>query len=126
MKKPFFKILMVSLAMSIGLSPTLSATAQSKLYHGLFGKGEEDACEIEVEELEGLSTEDLLNLGGGLFQKGEFGSNLSNDGFGSTNGGITNGTFSNNEDGPLGSGLFLMLLAGASYATIKKKKNKQR
>ena len=121
MKKPLFKTLMVSLVMGIGLSTTLSATAQPKLYHGLFGKGEEETYEIEEEvELEGLSSEDLLNLGGGLFQKGEPSSNLFNEGFGSTTGGITNGNF--NESSPLGSGIFLMLMAGAGYATIKKRK----
>ena len=50
---------------------------------------------------------------------------LTGQGFGGTNGDITGQTFG--DDAPLGSGLFVLLAAGAGYATMKsrKKQNKQ-
>ena len=49
---------------------------------------------------------------------------LTGQGFGSTNGDITGQTFG---DGvPLGSGLFVLLVAGAGYATMKSRKKQNR
>lgn len=50
---------------------------------------------------------------------------LTGQGFGETNGDLTGQTFG--DDAPLGSGLFVLLAAGAGYASIKsrKKQNKQ-
>ena len=60
----------------------------------------------------------------GLMNRSEstVGGNFTGQGFGATNGNITGQTFG----APLGSGLFVLLVAGAGYATLKsKKKQKQ-
>lgn len=49
---------------------------------------------------------------------GTVGGNFTGQGFGATNGNITGQTFGT----PLGGGLFVLLAAGASYATLKSKK----
>ncbi len=49
------------------------------------------------------------------------GSNLNGQGFGATEGNITGQTFG----APLGSGLFVLLVAGAGYATLRAKKKQQ-
>ena len=56
-------------------------------------------------------------------ERGSMGVDLNGQGFGETNGDITGQTFG----APLGSGLFVMLVASAGYASIKsrKKQNKQ-
>jgi hypothetical protein len=53
------------------------------------------------------------------------GGDINAQGFGATNGNITGQTFG--DDAPLGSGLFVLLAAGAGYSTMKsrKKQNKQ-
>ena len=60
----------------------------------------------------------------GLMNRSEstVGGNLSGQGFGATGAEITGQTFG----APLGSGLFVMLAAGASYVTIKLRKNQNR
>ena len=64
---------------------------------------------------------------GGLFGRGnlrdgtEAQCGILNQGFGGTQGGVTNQTFG---ETPLGSGLLVMLAASAGYATIKSKKKK--
>ncbi len=50
------------------------------------------------------------------------GGDINAQGFGETNGDITGQTFG----APLGSGLFVMLAAGAGYATMKSKKKQNR
>ena len=62
---------------------------------------------------------------GGLFNQG-FGGNSGgfyNQNFGGTQGGITNQGFG--EETPLGSGLFVLIAAGAGYASLKKRNKKQ-
>ena len=63
----------------------------------------------------GATQSGLLNQGFGATD-----GNVTNQGFGATHGGITNQTF----DTPLGSGLFVLLAAGAGYATLMTKKRK--
>ena len=59
----------------------------------------------------------------GLMDKSEstVGGNFTGQGFGATNGNITGQTFG----APLGSGLIVLLAAGASYATFKSKKTQK-
>ena len=62
------------------------------------------------------------NNNGGVMGRGTgtVGVDFTGQGFGATDGDITGQTFG----APLGSGLLVMLAAGASYATIKSRKNK--
>lgn len=64
------------------------------------------------------------NGGESMFNRSESVSgNISNQGFGGTESGITNQTFG---ETPLGGGLFILLAAGAGYAAMKgKKRNKK-
>ena len=57
----------------------------------------------------------------GLLRNGETTNTLTNQGFGNPVDGsdLTNQTFGS----PIGSGLLVMLMAGAGYATLKKNKN---
>ena len=88
--------------------------------NGMFQRGDIDGT---------VSTNGLMNRSestvGGCFTSQGFGAtngNLTGQGFGVTNGNITGQTFGT----PLGSGLFVLLAMGASYATFKsKKKQKQ-
>jgi len=61
------------------------------------------------------------NTSVGLMNKGaaSVNGNLSNQGFGANESGITNQTF----ESPIGSGLFVLLAAGAGYAALKRKKD---
>ena len=90
---------MFALTLSIG------AWAQG----GVFQRGEESV------EFQNGSAAILTNQGFGITQ-----GNLTNQGFGGANGGITNQTFG----APIGNGLFVLLAAGAGYATLKTKKRK--
>ena len=85
----------------------LPMTAQPDGSHGLFGRG---------------GNRDDIGVSGGVMNQG-FGATqggLMNQGFGATDGDVTNQTFGT----PLGSGLFVLLAAGAGYATLKTKKRK--
>ena len=94
-------------------------TAQPDGSHGLFGRG---GNRDDV----GVSSS-VVNQGFGATQGG-----LMNQGFGATDGNVTNQTFGGTQGGvtnqtfgtPLGSGLFVLLAAGAGYATLKTKKRK--
>ena len=84
--------------------------------NGMFQRGDTDGT---------VSTNGLMNRSestvGGYFSSQGFGatnSNLTGQGFGVTNGNITGQTFGT----PLGNGLFVLLAAGAGYATIKSRK----
>ena len=74
-----------------------------------------------------LGTKPETEGNSGLMDRGEVtaGGALTGQGFGGTNGDITGQTFG--DDAPLGSGLFVLLAAGAGYATMKsrKKQNEQ-
>ena len=75
----------------------------------------------------GLFGESSSSTSNGMLDRGRGSAlgDLTGQGFGETNGDITGQTFGS--DAPLGSGLFVLLAAGACYASIKsrKKQNKQ-
>ena len=102
------RTLVFSLLVAAGmlLSTNLSAQEQDRP-GGLFG-------EPSVTPFNGM-------MGRG---SGSAGGDLTSQGFGSTNGDITGQTFG---DGvPLGSGLFVLLAAGAGYATMKSRRKQNR
>ena len=71
----------------------------------------------------GLFGENTPSTSNGLMNRSEstVGGNFTGQGFGATNGNITGQTFG----APLGSGLIVLLAAGASYATFKSKKTQK-
>ena len=132
MRKAKSKTILLSLMLGIGVLQPFSAFAQFEWLHGLFGKGEEAKKPVPTEEMEldGVMIENLEGLEDygsyerGLFKRGEASSNgLFNQGFGETPTGITIEPFDNN--GPVGSGLFIMLISGAGYAVLKKRKTNE-
>lgn len=74
----------------------------------------------------GLFGSRSYNPSNGTLNRGRdvVGNNLYGQGFGATNCDITGQTFGDNA--PLSSGLFVLLAAGASYATIKSRKKQNR
>ena len=121
-KKMKTKTFVILLAMAEGLLLSPSMVAQNDGSRGLFGRGGNNdyvnRSEVGASGLLnqgfGATSDNLSNQGFGFTQDG-----LDNQGFGATNGGITNQTFG----APLGSGLLIMLAAGAGYATLKKRKS---
>ena len=101
------KTLVFSLLVAAGmlLSSNLPAQEQNGRPGGLFG----EAVPTESNGLMGRSE----STAGGYF---------TGQGFGATGAEITGQTFG----APLGSGLFVMLAAGAGYATIKSRKKQIR
>ena len=103
------KTLAISLLMAAGILWPISLSAQEQGSHG------------------GLFGDYYLNSSSGIFGRGSstLEGDLDGQSFGETNGDITGQTFG--DDAPMGSGLFIMLAAGAGYATLKtkKKQNKQ-
>jgi hypothetical protein len=71
----------------------------------------------------GLFGENTSSTSNGLMHRSEntVGGNFTGQGFGATNGNITGQTFG----APLGGGLFILLAAGAGYATLKSKKTQK-
>ena len=71
----------------------------------------------------GLFGENTPSASNGLMNRSEstVGGNFTGQGFGATNGNITGQTFG----APLGGGLFVLLAAGAGYATMKSKKTQK-
>jgi len=71
----------------------------------------------------GLFGENTPSTSNGLMNRSEstVGGNFTGQGFGATNGNITGQTFG----APLGGGLFVLLAAGAGYATMKSKKTQK-
>ena len=110
------------IAISLALLFPIDMPAQQYGSNGLFGRGGNNdyvnRSEVGASGLLnqgfGATSDNLSNQGFGFTQDG-----LDNQGFGATNGGITNQTFG----APLGSGLLIMLAAGAGYATLKKRKS---
>ena len=92
--------------------------------NGMFQRGVSGEANYENGSANGLMNRSESTVGGYFTGQG-FGAtngNLTGQGFGVTNGNITGQTFGT----PLGNGLFVLLAAGAGYATIKsKKKQKQ-
>jgi hypothetical protein len=85
-------------------------TAQQDGSRGLFGRGGRDG----------------IGVSGGVMNQtfGATGGDVTNQTFGGTHGGVTNQTFG---ETPLSSGMLILLVAGAGYATArtKRKNNKQ-
>ena len=112
--KPKAIVLLLGLVISLLTVPNLNA--QKGGNRGLFGRG------ITPDD------ETVYTLGGMLRQmnEDEYGYNLYNQQFGSDEYGgyeLYNQTFG--QEVPLGSGLFIMAVAGASYALKKRKSNKK-
>ncbi|MBO7615670.1 MAG: hypothetical protein J6T22_00555 [Bacteroidales bacterium] len=132
MSKAKSQTILLSLLLGLGVLLPLTASAQFDWLHGLFGKGSEvqnvkpeGETELEgviIENPDGL--ENYENFDCGLFKRGESSSNgLFNQGFGEVPTGITIDPFDDNS--PLGNGLFVLLLSGAGYAALKKKKTNE-
>ena len=98
--------ILLSLLLSVGILQPLSVSAQDRPHGGLFKGG-------GVEQNSGL-------LNRGTISTNDF----SNQFFGETQLGITNETFGNNP-APMGEGLIVMVLGGAGYALLKRKKNNE-
>ena len=123
MSKKKMRTIVILLAMAgrLVLSPPM--VAQNDGSQGLFGRGGNNdyvnRSEVGASGLLnqgfGATSDNLSNQGFGFTQDG-----LDNQGFGATNGGITNQTFG---ETPMGSGLLILLAAGAGYATLKKRKS---
>lgn len=116
------KTIVILLAMAGGLlSPPI--VAQNDGSRGMFGRGGNNnyanrsvvGASRLLNQGFGATDGNLTNQGFGFTQDG-----LDNQGFGATNGGITNQTFG---ETPMGSGLLILLAAGAGYATLKKRKS---
>ena len=92
--------------------------------NGMFQRGVSDEKNYGNSGTNGLMNKSESTVGGYFTGQG-FGAangNLTGQGFGVTNGNITGQTFGT----PLGNGLFVLLVAGVGYATIKsRKKQKQ-
>jgi hypothetical protein len=107
MDKKRKKTIVFSILVAAGmlLSANLSAQEQQSGRHGgLFGENAPEA------------SNGLMNRSGSTV-----GGSFTGQGFGATNGNITGQTFG----APLGGGLFVLLAAGAGYATMKSKKTKK-
>lgn len=109
MDKKKMKPKMMLLAAAVASLSPIGAIAQE----GLFHRGVSDEAYHDH-----VSKNGMFDKSGGDTE-----GNLTGQGFGATGANLTGQTF----NAPLGSGLFLMLAAGAGYATIKsrKKQNKQ-
>ena len=107
MDKTRKKTIVFSILVVVGmlLSASLSAQEQQSGRHG------------------GLFGENIPSISSGLMNRSEstVGGNFTSQGFGATNGNITGQTFG----APLGGGLFVLLAAGAGYATMKSKKTQK-
>ena len=99
-------MLMVAMATGLLWSPALSAQEQNGRPGGLFGENNAKA------------SKGLMGRSGGTA-----GGYFTGQGFGATGAELTGQTFG--ENAPLGSGLFVMLAAGAGYATLKSRKKQQ-
>ena len=110
---------MLLLAAIVLLFP-IGITAQN----GMFQRGVPDEAHYGNGNTNGLMNRSESAVGGYFSGQGFGATNgsLTGQGFGVTNGNITGQTFGT----PLGSGLSVLLAAGAGYATIKsRKKQKQ-
>lgn len=99
------------------LPANMSAQEQNGRDGGLFGGSTPTASR-------GLMNRSGSNVGGDFTGQG-FGAtygNLTGQSFGATNGNITGQTFGT----PIGSGLFVLLLASVVYATAKSSKSQNR
>lgn len=130
-KKKKMRALMFSMALVATLLPTsLMAQDEGKGlfvgFGGLFGLGpnpEETELFLQPDQVE--DTEGLFNMPRG----GTGGYNLFNQQFGAgANGGyeLYNQTFGQDNEGPVGSGLAILMVAGMGYAAMKSRKKNQK
>lgn len=106
------KTLLLTLALLAGLLGPMDLNAQES---GALGRGE------DAESIGNFSLFDRGSLGGGF--------NLFNQQFGEDEEGgyeLYNQTFGQDSDTPLGSGLLILVAAGASYAFKKRKNNNKK
>jgi len=99
------KVLLLEMATVLLFSTNVSAQEQNGRPGGLFGGTTPTASNSLMDK-----------------SSGTVGGNFTSQGFGGTNGNITGQTFG----APLGGGLFVLLVAGVSYATIKSRKKQKR
>ena len=97
------KKLIWAIAIMVLSSSHLSAQDKNKRPGGLFGAP-------------APTSNGLMNRGNGLFE-----GYINGQGFGETNIGITGQTFGT----PLNGGLFVLLMAGVGYGTLKTKRQKR-
>ena len=102
-RKKTWKVFGLSLGLALVMLTT-NANAQYEGNRGMFGRGE---------SADASSSRGMMNVTGGNITNQTYGSDA--DGFG-----ITNQTYG--QDAPLGSGLLIMVLAGACYAGMKRNK----
>lgn len=135
---------MAALLLATLLLPAVALAQQSG---GLFGLGEVSEepnfaqWSEDLYEQWGFRNGGLTNLGGvlyggiGIQNFGGMGGSLFNQGFGAAQGGLDNQGFGGIESGitnqgfgeaPVGSGLFVLLAAGAGYAAYKTKTKKNK
>lgn len=117
LKKSKAKVVLFSLVVAVNLSLPLDASAQSGMFQqdvnescqGLLGRGPRS-------NTDGSFTHQTFGANhGGIFTHQTFGSNHE--------GNFTHQTFGN---APLGGGWFILLSAGAGYATLKRKKQSKK
>ena len=113
-QKKFLKTIALSMVLAAGLlSPaTLPAQEQHARQGGLFGHPGGTFGDAAFNG--------LMDRSGDMI-----GGNLTGQGFGSSGAELTGQTFGEEEELPLGSGLFVLLAASAGYATLKTKKKQQ-
>lgn len=107
-KKKKKKALVLSLAMALLLPVTTFAQESRNTHGGMFGTNPSPA----------QKNTSLLNNGG--ISRSASSSNLGNQAFGGTHENLTNETFG---ETPIGSGIAILLLAGAGYVVFKKKED---
>ena len=100
MKKQVKRTLLFYIVMAVVLSLPMNSFAQEK--RGLFSSGDETSKQ----------TQTGLMGGGGLRGTSNIGTNPGNQPFGVT------------PDSPLGSGVIMLIAAGAGYAVLKRKQEK--
>ena len=93
----------------------------------LFGRrGDSSGAQVLSTSSNGLMDRGSGSASGDITGQGFGATNgdITGQGFGATNGNITGQTFGDNA--PLGSGLFVLLAAGAGYATMKSRKKQSK
>ena len=120
MNKPkSLKAIVLSMALTAGMLSSANATAQeADRSGGLFGGGSffDEFVGLFAENGDRDAGNETFDISTGLFG--------GNGGDAGGNYGINIGTMGQDEETPLGSGLFIMAAAGAAYA-FKKRKNKK-
>ncbi len=109
-KRKTTKTLALLAAMAVGLALPSSVEAQQGGKGGVFGRGS-DSGHGNEKGTTGMLNQSLSTTNGGL----------NDQIFGGTNGGFVNEGFGT----PIGGGLLILVAAGAGYAILKRKEDKQ-